>query len=69
MSLQIMGHSKFPTINADSQKKLTLRIHEWEIDNIKCIFISPPFLNLVLSKNLTSWPMFTFKVNLFPKLY
>lgn len=71
MNLQLtICNSKFPTINADSHKEATAKIYEGEMDNIKCIFILPPYFNLVLSnKNFISWPLLIFKVNLFPKLY
>lgn len=71
MNLQlIICHPKFPTINADSHKKATTRIYEGGIDNIKCVFNSPPYLSLVLSnKKLISWPGLIFKVSLFLKPY
>lgn len=51
-------------------KKQLQRYMKGGMDNIKCIFILPPYFNLVLSnKNFISWPLLIFKVNLFPKLY
>lgn len=71
MNLQLMiCNSKFPTINADSHKKATTRIYEGEMDNTRCIFILPPYFNLVLlNRNFISWLVLISKVNLFPKFY
>lgn len=50
-----------------SHKKVSIRIYEGEVDNIKCVFISPLYLNLILyKKDFVRWSMLIFKVNLFP---